>query len=333
MGTRATSIVLALAAALALAAGQAGLAQPAQPPEQAVAEIGRPAPDFALLDADGQPVRLSDYEGLLRLVTFIAPGIGVCDLQTQALDDLWEAYRSQGLVVLGVSTQRDPDCLRAYAGRLSFSYPLMGISPTMDAAYGHPSYLPTTFLVGRDGILLREYEGYTDSWAIAADLQAPLAAALPVAPGRRAPVFGVRDIFGRRTRLDDFRGLWVVLAFLPTLNDAALYGLAKNLAEKAFASGQGRIVVIAFVPDKAEEMAMAVEAMALPPRVVSDPWHVVFGVYRAADPDEGQPQPAVVLLDPEGVISAALYGAQALDIGALNELIEGLPSAVAPEQS
>ena len=301
-------------------------------PQAPLASVGLPAPDFALPDTEALAVSLSDYEGLVRLVAFLVPGVAVCDLQAQALNETLLGYRSQGLVVLAISTQGEAECRRAYRERLSLGYPVLGISAAVDAAYGHPSYLPTTFLIGRDGLLLATYEGYTDSWAIAADLQEPLARRLPIEEGARAPNFGVCDIFGRKTALNQFRGQWAVLLFLPTLAEAGPFRLVEKLTENVFFSRQGEIVVILFTADEAEPLAVAAGGLALPPRLVSDPWQLMFGVYRATEPGEGKPRPAVFLVDVEGTVRLAAYGAQVLDVDVVLGLAQGLLAASASAQ-
>ena len=323
------ALVSALAlAALVVVGAQAGVrAQSATPPES----VGAAAPDFTALDAEGRVVRLSDYEGRVRLVTLIAPGISLCDLQAQALNDLYLTHRREGLVVLAVSTYQDAGYLRSYRQEQSLEYPVLLGTPAFDAAYGLPACLPTTFLIGREGAVLKRYEGYTDGWVMAADVQAPLGEPWRVEPGARAPVFGVYDIHGEKVRLDQFAGAWVVLVFLPTLAEPGSYGLAKNLSEKAFLAGQGRVAMVVFSLDAAEEAAMAVEGMELPPRVVSDPWQVIFGVFGATDPDSGKARAGVVVVDPNGLIHTALYDAEARDAERVVGLIASLTASSSQE--
>ena len=52
------------------------------------AVVGRPAPDFRVVDAALEPVRLSDFEGKVRLISAV-PSIdtGVCVMQTKRFND------------------------------------------------------------------------------------------------------------------------------------------------------------------------------------------------------------------------------------------------------
>jgi thioredoxin-dependent peroxiredoxin len=73
--------------------------------EQPNAEVGRPAPDFALRDGDGNDWRLSDRRGRVVVLLFY-PGdeTPVCTRQMCSVRDHWEDYVATGAEVVGVST-------------------------------------------------------------------------------------------------------------------------------------------------------------------------------------------------------------------------------------
>jgi peroxiredoxin Q/BCP len=77
----------------------------------AIAE-GEIAPDFGLIEANGQKVSLSDYTGRDVVVYFYprdeTPG---CTKEACAFRDLWHDFQSLGAVVIGVS----PDTATSHA--------------------------------------------------------------------------------------------------------------------------------------------------------------------------------------------------------------------------
>lgn len=86
---------------------------------------GDVAPEFTLPDADGNPVRLSDYRGQ-RVILYFYPAAMTPGCTTQAndfseaLDDLAAA----GVTVLGVSPDK-PDKLRKFADNEGLTFPLL----------------------------------------------------------------------------------------------------------------------------------------------------------------------------------------------------------------
>jgi peroxiredoxin Q/BCP len=66
---------------------------------------GSPAPDFTLLDGDGQNWRLSDHRGNVVVLLFY-PGdeTPICTRQMCSVRDRWEDYAATGAEVVGIST-------------------------------------------------------------------------------------------------------------------------------------------------------------------------------------------------------------------------------------
>jgi peroxiredoxin Q/BCP len=75
-------------------------------------EVGKPAPAFALKDASGTTHTLADYAGQDVVVYFYprdeTPG---CTKEACRFRDIWNEFRTRGVVVLGVS----PDSAASHA--------------------------------------------------------------------------------------------------------------------------------------------------------------------------------------------------------------------------
>ena len=67
--------------------------------------INDPAPDFTLLDGNGEQWRLSDHRGKVVVLLFY-PGdeTPVCTRQMCSVRDRWEDYRATGAEVVGISS-------------------------------------------------------------------------------------------------------------------------------------------------------------------------------------------------------------------------------------
>jgi len=68
------------------------------------AQIGKPAPGFTLNDVNGRKVSLSEYKGNLILLNFWATFCGPCKEEMPSLNNLYSAFKKDGLIVLAIST-------------------------------------------------------------------------------------------------------------------------------------------------------------------------------------------------------------------------------------
>ena len=86
---------------------------------------GTQAPDFALLNADGQKVSLSDYRGRNVIVYFYpeaaTPG---CTTEACGFRDNLASLHSSGYEVLGISPDA-PEKLAAFTGDFTLTFPLL----------------------------------------------------------------------------------------------------------------------------------------------------------------------------------------------------------------
>jgi cytochrome c biogenesis protein CcmG, thiol:disulfide interchange protein DsbE len=103
-------------------------AQPSLPP---IAEMRKPAPEFALPGLHGETVRLSDFRGKIVLVNFWGTWCVPCKEETPALAGVYRKLHDQGLVVIGVDLRNqeragpDGDAdVRAFTEGYGVSYPI-----------------------------------------------------------------------------------------------------------------------------------------------------------------------------------------------------------------
>lgn len=151
------------------------------------------APDFALKDATGKTVHLTDYRGKVILLDFWATWCGPCNIEIPWLEDFQRTYKNRGFEVVGVSMDDDGwKAILPFAAEKKINYRiLLGDDKTGDQ-YGGVEALPTTFLIDRDGRIAKSFVGLSDKEefqnAIEKLLQAPAAqrsaGLLFVRPGR-----------------------------------------------------------------------------------------------------------------------------------------------------
>ncbi|UVJ39058.1 thioredoxin-dependent thiol peroxidase [Arthrobacter sp. CJ23] len=87
--------------------------------------VGTQAPDFALLDAEGTKVSLSDYIGR-NVIVYFYPEAATPGCTTEACDfrDNLSSLQSSGYDVLGISPDA-PEKLAAFTGDFALTFPLL----------------------------------------------------------------------------------------------------------------------------------------------------------------------------------------------------------------
>ena len=120
------------------------------------------APDFALKDADGKTVRLSDYKGKVVLLDFWATYCGPCKIEIPWFMDFERKHKDQGFSVLGVSMDDDGwDAVKPFVNDVGINYRIMVGNDSTADMFGGIEALPTTFLIDRDGKIAAVHVGLT----------------------------------------------------------------------------------------------------------------------------------------------------------------------------
>ena len=123
------------------------------------------APQFALKDINGRPVRLSDYRGKVVLINFWATWCPPCRAEMPDLVRLQREHAKQGLQIIGITYPPETTTrVRRFARSLKVNYPIVLGTQELKARFSSEDILPLTVVINRDGkvsdvisgILLRE---------------------------------------------------------------------------------------------------------------------------------------------------------------------------------
>lgn len=118
-------------------------------------QVGFAAPAFTLGELDGQTIDLSDTLGKIVILNYWASWCSPCRAEMPAIQQVYQSYQDRGLVVLAInaSNQDTPGAMQAFLGSFTHSYPILldthGEVGRLYAVYS----LPTTFFIGRDGMI------------------------------------------------------------------------------------------------------------------------------------------------------------------------------------
>ncbi|NOZ08534.1 MAG: TlpA family protein disulfide reductase [FCB group bacterium] len=122
------------------------------------------APDFALRDVSTDSVvTLSALKGKVVLVNFWATWCYPCRMEIPDFNDLYNKYKKDGLVILGISVSDQKKALKNFMNSFQIDYPILYGSPNdlgkITMQYGGINAVPTTFLIDREGQIVKSYPG------------------------------------------------------------------------------------------------------------------------------------------------------------------------------
>jgi thiol-disulfide isomerase/thioredoxin len=161
-----------------------------QSPEAEASEMrGKPAPAFTLATLDGKKVSLSDYKGRPVLVNFWATWCGPCKVEMPWFEEFNKEYAAQGFVILGLADDVDSgkDTIAKVAQRTGVTYPILLTDGKVQKSYapGGMDYLPMSFYVDRNGVIVEETAGLGSKDEIEAHIKKTIASgAAPTAGGQ-----------------------------------------------------------------------------------------------------------------------------------------------------
>jgi peroxiredoxin len=131
-------------------------------PETNLLAVGAEAPHFVLQQTDGEDLALESVvqDNHLVLINFWATWCPFCWVEMLELEKIYREYGARGLEVLAIAVD-DPNDVMTYTDLEPMSYPIL-LDPdgVVAGRYGVDA-LPTSVLVGKDGIVLRTSQGLT----------------------------------------------------------------------------------------------------------------------------------------------------------------------------
>jgi thiol-disulfide isomerase/thioredoxin len=128
-------------------------------PKQAHAECIRGQrdclPDVNYIDTSGVAYSRDTLAGKVVVVNFWATWCHPCQMEIPDLSKVYEKYKSQGLVMLGIMTDTpDNQQLLNFQSDYEMTYPVVRANSDLMVSYSYPDALPTTFVFDRSGKLV-----------------------------------------------------------------------------------------------------------------------------------------------------------------------------------
>tara|TARA_B100002052_G_scaffold298971_1_gene334498 strand:+ start:193 stop:777 length:585 start_codon:yes stop_codon:yes gene_type:complete len=126
-----------------------------------------PAYDFSLTLYDEMVndsiITLSSFKGDVVLLNFWATWCGPCIAEIPEFNDLYEKYNSKGFEIIGVSISDNFNQLKKFTNKINVDYKLLygstNIINEVIQQYGGFYSVPVSYLINRDGLVVRGYPG------------------------------------------------------------------------------------------------------------------------------------------------------------------------------
>ena len=121
---------------------------------------GKRAPGFTLVTLEGKKVSLADYKGRPVLVNFWATWCAPCKLEMPWFEEFRGKYAAQGFEILGIAEDdAGKDEIAKSAKKLGTTYPILLTDGKVAPLYGGIDYLPESFYVDRNGVIVEQTAG------------------------------------------------------------------------------------------------------------------------------------------------------------------------------
>lgn len=122
-------------------------------------KIGDNAPDFSLVDLNGETHKLSDYKGQGVLLNFWGTWCKPCKKEMPAINNQYKQFKDQGVQILGINIAQSNLEVSSYADKLGVEFPIaIDKTKSVMRAY-NVDPLPTTVLIDKDGKIVKIITG------------------------------------------------------------------------------------------------------------------------------------------------------------------------------
>ncbi len=138
----------------------------AQPPSGSVnpqgkTRVGQPMPSFKVIDTSGNSFSLADLKGKVVVVNFWATWCGPCTFEIPRLEkEVWQKHKSDNFAMVAIAREQSTPEIKAFREKQHFTYPIAPDPNRSIYSLFADSGIPRTYVVGTDGIIVFQSEGY-----------------------------------------------------------------------------------------------------------------------------------------------------------------------------
>ena len=132
--------------------------------------VGKPAPDFEVMDLQGEALSLEKYRGQVVLLDFWATWCGPCLAEMPKVKKTYDKYKDQKFQIIGISSDRSKPPLEAYVEKEGLDWiHIWDENRKLRNLYGIIG-IPTAFLIDGEGVIRKASLGGFDVETAVAEL-------------------------------------------------------------------------------------------------------------------------------------------------------------------
>lgn len=141
-----------------------------------LAAAGEAMPGFSLSSAlDGKTVDSEDFKGKALLITFFTTWCPPCRQEIPSLIQLQNDYAAKGFSVIGLSMdEKGASVVAKLIEKESINYPVLMADSKTARDFGGIVGVPTSFLINREGEVVKRYPGYVPHSLLEKDIKSIL---------------------------------------------------------------------------------------------------------------------------------------------------------------
>lgn len=118
-----------------------------------VLAVGDKAPDFELVDLDGNKHRLSDYRGEGVFLNFWGTWCPPCKEEMPYMENMSKEFEEKGVHILAVNIKQSNFTVETFRDQYGLTFPIVIDKDESVRRAFNVIPLPTTFLINADGII------------------------------------------------------------------------------------------------------------------------------------------------------------------------------------
>lgn len=124
-----------------------------------IANVGDKAPGFSITTETGKAITPSQFGGRVLVLNFWASWCPPCKEETPSMNQMAQVLGPKGVIVLGISVDENEQAYRRFLASEQVAFETaLDKTAAISAEYGTFKY-PETYVIGRDGKVLRKYIG------------------------------------------------------------------------------------------------------------------------------------------------------------------------------